>query len=95
MVLCAAHSKHTPRHGELGGGTVIPRPRCILPLDDRSGMQENILRYACTDTRIPLHEKVSVLLCQWHAEKLFVIKSVNSPGHLSMAKHAGYICEPF
>jgi len=32
----------------------------------------------------------SVLLCQWHAEKLFMIKSVNSPGHLSIAKHAGY-----
>ena len=86
---------HTPRHGELGGVTVIPRPRCTLPLDDRSGIQENILRCACTNTRIPLYGKVSVLLCQWHAEKLFVIKSVNSPGHLSIAKHAGNTCEPF
>jgi hypothetical protein len=53
---------HTPRHDELGGGTVIPRPRCTLPLDDRSGVQENILPCACMDTRIPLYEIVIVLL---------------------------------
>jgi hypothetical protein len=91
----AAHSVHTPRHGELDGGTVIPRPRCILPLDNRSGIEENILPCACMNTRIPLCENVGVLLCQWRAETLLMIKSVNSLGHLSTAKHAGNTCEPF
>lgn len=74
---------------------MIPRPRCTLPLDNRYGIQENILPCACLNTTISLYEKASVLSCQWHADKLFVIKSVNSLGHLSIAKHAGNICEPF
>ena len=74
---------------------MIPQSRCTLPLDDRSGIQENILPCACMNTRTALYEKVSVPLCQWHAEKLFMIKSVNSLGHLSIDKHAGNICQPF
>ena len=55
---------YTEAHGELGGGTVIPRPHCGLLLDCRDGIQVNILSCRCISARIPLYEKVSVLSCR-------------------------------